>query len=109
MIRIPTLCLVLFPVASIAADDAVSFDRDIRPLLARKCFACHGPGKQEAGLRLDQADWTHDDSIVDTSNPQHRTALFTTPAAGRIDVTRSTHVRVDVQRRRRAVSDNPPD
>jgi hypothetical protein len=31
------------------------FDRDIRPLLAENCYACHGPGQQEAGLRLDSA------------------------------------------------------
>ena len=31
----------------------VEFSRDIQPLLAKRCFACHGPDTQEAGLRLD--------------------------------------------------------
>ena len=35
------------------AEKPIRFDRDIRPLLSEHCFACHGPGKQEAGLRLD--------------------------------------------------------
>ena len=30
----------------------VSFSRDIQPILARRCFACHGPAEQEAGLGL---------------------------------------------------------
>ena len=36
-----------------AADPAIRFDRDIRPLLSENCYACHGPAEQEAGLRLD--------------------------------------------------------
>ncbi|MFM8286043.1 MAG: PSD1 and planctomycete cytochrome C domain-containing protein [Planctomycetaceae bacterium] len=32
----------------------VDFDREIRPLLATHCLACHGAVKQVAGLRLDR-------------------------------------------------------
>jgi len=40
------------------ADEKVDFQRQIRPLLADKCFACHGRDAEhrEAGLRLDQRD-----------------------------------------------------
>ncbi|MBI1840381.1 MAG: PSD1 domain-containing protein [Verrucomicrobia bacterium] len=34
---------------------AIDFNRDIRPILAENCFACHGPdkNKRKGGLRLD--------------------------------------------------------
>jgi hypothetical protein len=37
---------------------AVDFNRDVRPLISDRCFACHGPddNKREAGLRLDTFD-----------------------------------------------------
>ena len=35
------------------ATPAVDFVRDVQPLFAEKCVTCHGPDKQEAGLRLD--------------------------------------------------------
>jgi hypothetical protein len=37
------------------ASATVSYNRDIRPLLSDKCFACHGPdaGKRKGQLRLD--------------------------------------------------------
>ncbi|MBL6713294.1 MAG: DUF1553 domain-containing protein [Pirellulales bacterium] len=39
-----------------AAAAEVDFAREVQPLLARRCFACHGPDTQEAGLRLDEAE-----------------------------------------------------
>ena len=45
-------------VAQAAAPATIDFDRDIKPLLADRCFACHGPdaGSRKAGLRLDRRD-----------------------------------------------------
>ncbi len=35
------------------AEAEINFRRDIQPLLARRCYQCHGPDKAEAGLKLD--------------------------------------------------------
>ncbi|MDA1263772.1 MAG: DUF1553 domain-containing protein [Planctomycetota bacterium] len=46
---------VLSLVSSSAAQEAPDFATEVRPLLSRRCFACHGPDAQgrKAGLRLD--------------------------------------------------------
>src|SRR5437870_12921558 len=38
--------------------EKLQFNRDIRPILAENCFACHGPDKntRKAGLRLDMRE-----------------------------------------------------
>ena len=40
--------------AAAQAEDAPDFARDIRPVLEKRCFECHGEKKQKGGLRLDR-------------------------------------------------------
>ncbi len=55
-IRILSL-LVLCAGVSLAEEE-IEYNRDIRPILAENCFACHGPdsASRKADLRLDQRD-----------------------------------------------------
>jgi hypothetical protein len=51
--RIATFFMTLLPVVVSAAE--VRFNRDVRPILSDRCFACHGPdaGNRKSKLRLD--------------------------------------------------------
>ncbi len=46
---------LVFSPAALSADERVDYVTQIKPILANKCFACHGALKQESGLRLDAA------------------------------------------------------
>ena len=49
--------LAILPViSSVAQAQSVSYSRDIQPILAKRCFACHGPDESESGLALHQRD-----------------------------------------------------
>jgi mono/diheme cytochrome c family protein len=50
--------LLLVPLAAAHAEEAIDFDRQIRPIFSNTCFTCHGPDKarREADLRLDRED-----------------------------------------------------
>jgi hypothetical protein len=55
MLRIVFLFTLCGVAANVVADEKVTFNRDIRPILSDKCFFCHGPdnAKREADMRLD--------------------------------------------------------
>lgn len=48
------------------AEEPLSYDRDIRPILSENCFFCHGPdaSKREADLRLDDEQAAKAGAIV---------------------------------------------
>jgi hypothetical protein len=50
------LCVGLLWLANFSsAAEPVDYLRDIKPVLAKHCYECHGPHKQRSGLRLDTA------------------------------------------------------
>jgi mono/diheme cytochrome c family protein len=46
---------ILFPAISRADEDAVDYVQDIKPILSRRCYSCHGALQQKNDLRLDTA------------------------------------------------------
>ena len=44
--------IALMSYGTVRADDAVSFEKVVRPLLADHCFKCHGPEKKKGGVEL---------------------------------------------------------
>ncbi len=53
-------------------DNQVNYNRDIRPILAEHCFACHGTdsGSRKADLRLDQRESAIDSGAISDGDPE---------------------------------------
>lgn len=49
-----TLCGILTMTAPLLAAPPVDYLQQIRPIFRDHCYECHGPKKQESGLRLDK-------------------------------------------------------
>ena len=53
--------------ATVVAEEAVNFQRGIRPIISNHCFACHGPDQQhrEADVRLDVSGEVNLDEMLE--------------------------------------------
>jgi mono/diheme cytochrome c family protein len=80
--RSATRLLALAAVAAWAtqaeADDALSYNRDIRPILAENCFACHGPDSaaRKAELRLVRRDAAVEAGAIAPGDPDGSELVF---------------------------------
>ena len=74
-----TLCIavLLALTASAAAQDKLQYNRDVRPILAENCFACHGPDSaaRKADLRLDQRQVAVDATAIVPGKPDESELL----------------------------------
>ena len=48
--------MIWFVSPAIAEDGETFFESEIRPVLANRCVACHGPDRKEGGRRLDSRE-----------------------------------------------------
>ena len=53
LLIVVTTSWLLFGKLAVAQSDSDLFESEIRPLLIKHCYECHGPKKQESDLRLD--------------------------------------------------------
>ncbi|HAN98648.1 MAG TPA: hypothetical protein DCQ98_14965, partial [Planctomycetaceae bacterium] len=54
------------------AQPSLEYNRDIRPILADNCFACHGPdsASRKAGLRIDQREAAIEAGALEPGDPE---------------------------------------
>ncbi len=64
--------LLLWAATVNAADRKLEYNRDIRPILAEACFACHGPDSaaRKADLRLDHRENAIDSAAITPGHPE---------------------------------------
>jgi hypothetical protein len=69
-LALTTLLTASFAAAASAADK-LEYNRDIRPILAENCFACHGPDSaaRKGDLRLDKREMAMESTAIVPGNP----------------------------------------
>src|SRR5688572_16748199 len=51
--RLPSAFCLLIAAFAFSSEAAPNFQSEVRPILEKHCFKCHGPEKQKGGLRFD--------------------------------------------------------
>ena len=56
---------------AVSAQDAIQFNRDIRPIFIETCLTCHGPdsASRKADLRMDQRDAAIEHGAISPGKP----------------------------------------
>src|SRR5687767_7402950 len=77
------LLLVIAGVAAARGEPKLEYNRDIRPILAENCFACHGPDSaaRKADLRLDKRDAAVDMGAIAPGKPAESVLIERTTSA----------------------------
>ena len=70
-----------FPGIAVAdePDQVISFNRDVRPLLAEKCFGCHQPAREQGGYVMTQFD-----RLVGSGESNEAAIVPSNPGASRL-------------------------
>lgn len=71
--------------SEVGAADKLQYNRDVRPILAENCFACHGPdsASRKAGLRLDQREAAIEAGALVPGKPQESEMIRRLHASGK--------------------------
>lgn len=67
-VYMPRFWILFLLLINLEAKDKIDFSYQIRPILSKYCFACHGPDKAKGKLRLDI-----EDGIQKSTKPGHAT------------------------------------
>jgi hypothetical protein len=61
----------------VRADESLQYNRDIRPILAENCFACHGPdsASRKADLRLDRREVAIETAAIVSGKPEESSVV----------------------------------
>jgi hypothetical protein len=61
----------------VRSSDRIEYNRDVRPILAENCFACHGPDSaaRKADLRLDRRDEAIQSGAITPGKPDKSTLI----------------------------------
>src|SRR5213593_4790711 len=93
----------LFAPAARAADP--DFNRDVRPILAGKCFKCHGPDEKarKADLRLDLRDVAVKAGAITPGKPDQSELIRRTHSADEAERMPPAHVKNPLTQREKDI------
>jgi mono/diheme cytochrome c family protein len=65
------VCLLVALASPISVEAAASaYEKEIKPVLKERCYACHGALKQKAGLRVDTVAFIKEANVIASGDPE---------------------------------------